>query len=284
MLLVFCTAFLVAVPVQAFTANSLDITISKTGDATAIFRFTLEGILENAIPQSILEDELKKGLASSSDPPEIISMNKSAATLLMSKFADTGDVPEGTEYRTASMNFKKAEIALKNSALSSVITADFSPATITVTFPDAYTRQFTNVDVLPAFSHTVIDPTKSASASTLPTTGAARVISSPSGVRVYIDGSYAGDAPVTLDEIPAGIHTFRFEKDNFEPVTKTVNVTTGSTVQVSAILGYIPGTTATGTSPLPGFDGAPALIALACYAVCGHPGAEPRQVEERSGF
>ena len=41
------------------------------------------------------------------------------------------------------MNFKKAEIALQNSALSSVVTADFSPAKVKITFPDnfvAYVR------------------------------------------------------------------------------------------------------------------------------------------------
>jgi hypothetical protein len=167
---------------------------------------------------------------------------------------------------TASMNFTKAEIALKNSALSNVITADFTPATITVTFPDAYSRKFTNADELPAFSHTVIDPTKSAAVSP-PTTGAVTVISASTGVQVYIDGSYVGDAPATLDGIPTGIHTFRFEKDNFEPATTTVNVTPESTMQVLAILVYIPRTTAAGTSPLPGFNGAPALIALACYSV-----------------
>ena len=100
-------------PVHAFTANSLDITISKDGDATASFRFTLEGILENAIPQSMLEEELKKGLTTSSDPPVLLSMDKSGATQFLKKFADTADVPQGTEYRTASMNFQKAEIALK---------------------------------------------------------------------------------------------------------------------------------------------------------------------------
>ena len=129
-----CITVLIAIPAHAFTANSLDITIDKSGDATASFTFTLEGFLENAIPLSMLEEELKKGLTTNSKPPVLLSMHKSGATMLLKKFADTRDVEQGTEYRTPQMNFLKAEIALKNSALSSVVTADFSPSEITITF------------------------------------------------------------------------------------------------------------------------------------------------------
>jgi hypothetical protein len=49
-------------------------------------------------------------------------MDRSSATVMMKRFADVNDVSQGTEYRTASMDFKKAEIALKNSALNYVVT------------------------------------------------------------------------------------------------------------------------------------------------------------------
>lgn len=109
----FSIAVLMMIPAAAFTANSLDISVGENGDAIAVFSFTLEGFVENAIPQSMLEEQLLKGLSTSSDPPELISMDRSSATIRMKKFADTSDVPTGTEYRTASMNFKKAEIALQ---------------------------------------------------------------------------------------------------------------------------------------------------------------------------
>ena len=159
-LMLACCSFFTVIPAHAFTANSLDITISENGDAIATFRFTLEGFIENAIPQSMLEEELTKGLTTSSDPPVLQSMDRSSAVLLMKKFADTSDVPTGKEYRTATMDFKKAEIALQNSGLGDAVTADFSPATVSLTFPDAYKRQFSNVDVLPAVFHTVEDPVK----------------------------------------------------------------------------------------------------------------------------
>ena len=70
-LILLCMALLIAGPVHAFTANSLDITVDKNGDAVAIFRFTLDGLIENAIPQSVLQDQLQKGLTTSNDPPQL---------------------------------------------------------------------------------------------------------------------------------------------------------------------------------------------------------------------
>lgn len=259
-----CIAVFFISPVHAFTANSLDITIDKSGDATASFKFTLEGLLENAIPQSILEEELKKGLTTSSEPPVLLSMDKTGAVMVLKKFADTQDVSQGTEYRTASMNFQKAEIALKNSALSSVVTADFSPAKITITFPDAYTRKFENVAVLPALTHTVIDPSKPAAAIPSQNSGSINVTSSPPVVQVSIDGTYAGDSPQIFTDIPAGTHTFLFQKDGFQPVTKTVTVIANRTTNAFVFLQYTaqPTKAPSGLLPVPGFG-----LVIACLAV-----------------
>jgi hypothetical protein len=272
-LLALSVAFLITGTVSAFTANSLDITVDKSGDAVAVFQFTLEGMLENAIPQSMLQDELLKGLSTSSEPPELISMDRSSATIRMKKFADTSDVPTGTEYRTASMNFKKAEIALQNSALSSVVSADFSPATVKITFPDKFVRTFDNSDVLPSITHIIVDPKKAAAAAaaaansatnasapapTPVTGGAVKVISSPAGVQVAIDGNAVGTAPDTFADIPAGSHTLTFSKENYATVSRTITIKAGQTIQVSAFLAYVEPT----AKPAPGFAGVLAGIAL----------------------
>lgn len=235
------------VPAQAFTANSLDISVAENGDAIATFRFTLEGIIENSIPQSVLEEELKKGLTTSSDPPELKSMDRSGAVLLMKKFADTADVPTGTEYRTATMDFRKAEVALQNSALSSVVSADFSPEKIVVTFPDSYRREFTNADVLPALTHVVIDPSRAARLTVSPAitvqraaSGFLNITSSPAGVRVYLDGSYIGEAPALFPEISAGTHMAEFRKDGYESVSKSIIVLEGKTTGIMVILRSVP--------------------------------------------
>ncbi|MDD1694809.1 MAG: PEGA domain-containing protein [Methanoregula sp.] len=265
-LLMFCTALLIAAPVHAFTAESLDITVDKSGDASATFRFTLDGLIENAIPQSMLEEQLVNGLASSSEPPQLVSMDRSSATIVLKKFALVNDVPTGTEYVTSTMDFKKAEIALQNSAVSSVISADFSPAKVTVTLPDNYARTFNNVDSLPSITHTIVDPAKATAVSAATTSGAIKVSASPAEAEVWIDGTYLGNAPSTFDDISAGTHTLRFRKDGYNPVEKTVNVTAGKTLNIKVVLEYV-GTTSTPASP--GFEGMVAGIALAgCAILC----------------
>jgi hypothetical protein len=261
-LLLACCSFFTVIPAHAFTANSLDITIGENGDAIATFRFTLDGFIENAIPQSMLEEELTKGLTTSSDPPVLKSMDRSSAVLLMKKFADTSDVPTGKEYRTATMDFKKAEIALQNSAIGDAVTADFSPATISLTFPDEYKRQFSNVDVLPAVFHTVEDPVKVAQvqadalaqAQASPGTkttpviltssaakGSINVTSSPQNVKVSIDSQYIGEAPALFQDITAGTHVMEFTKEGYSPVNKTVLVNAGKTTNIMVVLTYITG-------------------------------------------
>jgi len=292
-LLLACCSFFTVIPAHAFTANSLDITVSENGDAIATFRFTLEGFIENAIPQSMLEEELTKGLTTSSDPPVLQSMDRSSAVLLMKKFADTSDVPTGKEYRTATMDFKKAEIALQNSALGDAVTADFSPATISLTFPDAYKRQFSNVDVLPAVFHTIEDPVKVAqvraqaeaaalaqaqvspgttSTPTILTSSAAKgsinVTSSPEIVKVSIDSQYIGEAPALFQDIPAGTHVMEFTKEGYSPVSKNVLVNAGKTTNIMVVLTYIPGA-APAEEPSSSFPGLPVILVITGLVVIG---------------
>jgi hypothetical protein len=200
----------------------------------------------------MLETELKKGLTTSSEPPVVLSFDRTGASLLLKNFAVKNDVPTGTEYATASMDFKKAELALKNSALSYVVSADFSPQRLVVTFPDGYSREFT---------HTVIDASKPAAATRITSSlGTIAVSSSPPHAQVYIDAVYAGDAPSTFSEIAPGQHEVRCEMDGFLPSTKTVNVTAGETTTVNAVLSYV---TPTPTKSAPGFGSVCAGIAIA---------------------
>ncbi len=254
-----CALCILSAPVHAFTSDSLDITIDKNGDAVANFQFTLEGIIENSIPQSMLETELKKGLTTSSDPPVVLSFDRTGASLMLKNFAVKNDVPTGTEYATASMDFKKAELALKNSALSYVVSADFSPKRLTVRFPDGYTSEFLDSSVLPSLKHTVIDASKTVAVGNASPTGAISVNSTPPHVRVYIDTAYVGNSPSTFSGISPGQHEILCEMDGFLPFTKIINVTAGQTTTVNAVLSYI---TPTPTKSAPGFEGLCACLAV----------------------
>ena len=281
-MLVLCSFFF-GISAHAFTANSLDIAVDHNGDALATFRFTLEGFLENSIPQSMLEEELKKGLTTSTEPPELKSMDKSSAVLLMKKFADTSDVATGTEYRTATMDFKKAETALQNSALSGAVSADFSPERITLTFPDSYQREFSNVDVLPAVFHTVVDSSRTPQTPVSPSAmvtrtmtaapaakGSMNVTSSPLTVKVYLDSGYIGDAPAVFPEIASGTHTVDFRKDGYESVSKNVTIIEGKTTNVIVVLKFIPSATTDTSSSFPAIIWAVVIIALIALAIGGY--------------
>lgn len=280
-----CSVFFTVIPAQAFTANSLDIIVSENGDAIATFRFTLEGIIENSIPQSILEEELKKGLTTSAEPPELKSMDKSSAVLLLKKFADTSDVPTGTEYRTATMDFKKAEIALQNSAISGAVSADFSPDKITLTFPDSFRREFSNVDILPAVFHTVVDPSKTPRPTSLPgvtgtavpgativqsVTGSMNVTSSPPGVKVYLGSGYIGDAPALFMGIVPGTHMVEFRKDGYESVSKNVTINPQKTTNVMVVLRYIPQAATEEPSAFPWLPVLVVIVFLVAIAIGGY--------------
>jgi hypothetical protein len=296
-LILACCCFFTVIPAQAFTANSLDIIVDENGDAIATFSFTLQGFVENAIPQSVLEEKLIGGLATSSDPPVLKSMDKSRAVLLMKKFADISDVPTGTNYLTATMDFKKAEIALENSGLSSVVSADFSPEKITLTFPDSYKKEYSNVDVLPAVSHIIEDPVKIArlkaeaearalaeaqaqasyGATVTPTVittttgkGSVYVTSTPSTVKVYLDSVYLGEAPALFSEIAAGSHSMEFSKDGFSSVKKDVVVTSGKTTNVIVALTYSESATTENTSSFPWVPVLVVGIGLMVIAIGGY--------------
>jgi len=256
--LLLCLALLAGAPAAAFTADSLSITVKANGDATADFRFTLQGVIENAIPVSVLQDQLTKGLATSAEPPQVISFSSSEAVLLLKGFAATTTVPTGTEYQTTSMNFTNAQAALQNSAVSSVISADFSPRITTVTFPDGYTREFDNSPVLPSIDHIVVNPAQAGSAAG--STGAIQVNSSPEHVRVFIDSAYAGDSPFTFTGISPGVHQVRLEAENFLPFTGNVTVSAGQTARVMESLEYA--TAPTPRSPAPGAGEVIGLLVL----------------------
>ncbi|HXX55773.1 MAG TPA: PEGA domain-containing protein [Methanoregula sp.] len=241
---IICLSLLLIHPAAAFTADSLDITVNSNGDATAVFRFTLQGLVENAIPQSMLEDQLKKGLSSGSAPPELISMDRSSATLLMKGFATVSSVPTGTEYQTSPMDFTKAAVALQNSGLSSVITADFAPSSITVTFPDHSTRAFQKTSSLPSITHIVLGTSQAGSPATVPETGTINVTSSPEGADVYLDGAMVGSTPGDFPGIAPGTHAVVLQKSGFEPANATAVVSAGSTARVNLLLSYVLPTTA----------------------------------------
>lgn len=56
----------------------------------------------------------------------------------------------------------------------------------------------------------------------IPTT--LKVVSIPTGARVYVNNQFRGEAPVTLTDLPPGEHRLRAEMTGHEPAARTVNL------------------------------------------------------------
>lgn len=73
--------------------------------------------------------------------------------------------------------------------------------------------------------------------STTPTVGSISVSSSPSGARIWLDGTDSGKTtPVTLTEVTTGSHTIKLTISGYQDYTTTVSVTSGQTTSVSGTL------------------------------------------------
>jgi len=112
--------------------------------------------------------------------------------------------------------------------------------------------------------------TATGSPSTSPTPASERrgtlVISSdPEGAGVSLDGQFKGRTPLTINDVPAGAHTVRFDLPGYIEREQGVEVRAGEVASVHANL------TATG-----GEAGAPALMVLAALGVTACAGAISR--------
>ncbi len=66
--------------------------------------------------------------------------------------------------------------------------------------------------------------------------GSLSISSTPSGVRVYLDGNYKGETPLSISKVVEGIHTVKLTKSWYDDVAKTVTISAGETAYVSEAL------------------------------------------------
>jgi hypothetical protein len=84
--------------------------------------------------------------------------------------------------------------------------------------------------------------------------GSIRILSSPAGAEVYLDGEYRGTTPATVTAVPAGNHTLEIRANGYDRWTAPVTVRAGGIANISATLSAIPTTAmpvtfATATTP-----------------------------------
>ena len=108
------------------------------------------------------------------------------------------------------------------------LTLSLSTGTHTVKLSKSdYEDYTTSVTLNPGESKTI-------SATLTPAFGYLSVDSSPSGAKVYIDGSYVGDTPLKDYKLSTGEHEVKVVKDGYEEFTKMVTINSGETASVEA--------------------------------------------------
>ena len=72
--------------------------------------------------------------------------------------------------------------------------------------------------------------------------GSVRILSSPPGAEIYLDGEYRGTTPATVTAVTAGNHNLEIRADGYDRWLSPVTVKAGSMLNVSAALAAIPAT------------------------------------------
>lgn len=105
---------------------------------------------------------------------------------------------------------------------------------------------------------TLVRPSTTPSPTTVPTTGTISISSSPIGGSVYVDNTYYGITPVSV-QVPPGTHTVMVRMEGYQDAATTTEVTAGqsSTVVVSLT-----------PSPAPSQPGFLAATAFLAGAIC----------------
>lgn len=149
---------LVVFPVQAFTADTLEITLQPTGDAQIRFDYTLNWIEQFAVFLRIADpsEELRKAFENNLKTPVSVSgVTSSSMSLGVVKFASVSQKDGVTTLQTPALSFREAERLLNQYWFAPLVNPDFSPATTRVIFPDGYTETFPNQDSIPRLIHTL---------------------------------------------------------------------------------------------------------------------------------
>jgi hypothetical protein len=145
-------------PVQAFTAEELDISVSDNGDADISFSYSLSWLENFAVFLRITDPaaELRSALESNVNKPvQVISVENNLARIIVNNFASVKTDDGQKIYTTPSMSFSEAEATLNSYWFAPLISPDFSPSQTVIIFPDGYRQTFYNELTIPSVSHTV---------------------------------------------------------------------------------------------------------------------------------
>ena len=144
-------------PVQAFTADSLDISVQNSGDADIQFDYTPNWIEHIAVYLRIANpaDELSRAFENNLHlPVRVEQVNSDPIRVSVSNFAKRSVDKNGvTTLTTPALSFEETEMVLQQYWFAPLINPDFSPSITTVTYPDGYQEKFYNISNIPKTTH-----------------------------------------------------------------------------------------------------------------------------------
>jgi hypothetical protein len=153
-----CILAAAVMPVQAFTAKSLTITLAGDGDARVDMRYDLSFLEQTAVFLKVADPaaELKKAFDShSSEPVTVPQVTSSSAVVLIPGFATVNEGTRQARMITPSVSFEKAQQVMNSYWFAPLVSPDFSPDVTTVIFPDGHEEQFHDIITVPSLSHTL---------------------------------------------------------------------------------------------------------------------------------
>lgn len=146
------------VPAQAFTANTLDMSVRENGDAAITFTYQLNWFEYFVVFLRIADPatQLQRGLESNLGRTVVVnSVSPGMLSMDVEGFASVQEGALNVTYTTPPMDFTAAQRYLNQQWFSGMVSADFSPSVTTIRFPDGYNQPFYNQDAIPAVTHTV---------------------------------------------------------------------------------------------------------------------------------
>jgi hypothetical protein len=154
----FCILALAVMPVQAFTAKSLTITLAPDGDAELTMNYDLSFIEQSAVFFKIADPaaELKNAFDThSSEPVTVTEATSSSAVVQIPSFADISEEGTKTTMVTPGLSFERAQQVIEGYWFAPLVSPDFSPGVTTVIFPDGHKNIYYDVLTVPSVSYTL---------------------------------------------------------------------------------------------------------------------------------
>lgn len=149
---------LAVMPVQAFTAQDLTITLDANGNAHADMQYELSLAEQAAVffhaadPATTLQNALQDNLGRQ---VTVVKADASSAEVIIPSFAAVVSNSTKTTVTTPAFSFENAQAAVRNQWYASLISADFAPDTTVITFPDGYTSTYYSRISIPSVTHTL---------------------------------------------------------------------------------------------------------------------------------